>query len=57
MRIDWWRKNSWQFPGYGLRAVDWMAFYAIKILRLTEAAYLCDAEQRLPTLPQPESLS
>jgi tetratricopeptide (TPR) repeat protein len=57
MRIDWWRKNSWQFPGYGLRAVDWMAFYAIKILRLTEAAYLCDAEQRLPTLLQPESLS
>jgi hypothetical protein len=50
IHVDWWKANSWRFHSYDLREIDWMALYAIKILRLTEAHYLCDAEQRLPTL-------
>jgi len=50
MRVDWWKKNNWRFRRYRLQGVNWMALYAIKILRLTKAAYLCDPEQRLPTI-------
>ena len=50
IRIDWWKKNSWKFRSYRLCTVDWMRLYAIKILKLTKAAYLSGAEQRLPTL-------
>jgi hypothetical protein len=54
MRIDWWKKNSWRFRGYNLLGVNWMALYAIKILRLTKAAYLCGSGERLLTLQAEE---
>ena len=50
MGIDWWRENRWRFRGYQLHGIDWLAFYASKILRLTKADYLCGPEQRLLTI-------
>jgi hypothetical protein len=49
MGIDWWRTNRRRFRGYQLHGIDWLAFYASKILRLTKAEYLCGPEQRLLT--------
>lgn len=49
VRIDWWKKNRWRFFGYKLRKVDWIVRYGKKISKLTNAAYLCDPEQRILT--------
>jgi len=57
MRVDWWKENNCRFRGYRLRGVDWMTLYAMKILRLTKAAYLCDAEQRLLTIQKEAPLA
>jgi hypothetical protein len=47
---DWWKRNRHWFRGYRLHGFDWMALYAIKILRRAKADYVCDAEQQLLTI-------
>jgi len=42
-------ENRWRFFGYKLRKVDWIVRYGKKISKLTNAAYLCDPEQRIMT--------
>jgi tetratricopeptide (TPR) repeat protein len=46
---EWWKKNHYRFRGYQLRGIDWMALYAIKILRFAKAEYACGAEKQLLT--------
>jgi hypothetical protein len=51
IRADWWQRNHRRFRGYNLSGIDWMALYAIKILRLARADYVSDLEHQLPTVP------
>jgi hypothetical protein len=54
IRIDWWKRNSWRFSGYRLEEINWMRLYAIKILKLTKAAYISDPELRILTIQSQE---